>query len=135
MSMRGSCNECDAYCGGFVRYDGVACSDDSLCNFCQHPRGRHQLVEQQQQQNGKLGCCFCILVFECCFECLTISSSGPELPPIDLNRLSYKSGARNVGLFHDRVVVDNILESLPQNLATFQKDASILRCLCYGPPG
>jgi hypothetical protein len=30
---------------------------------------RTQFGQQQQQQpNGKLRCCFCILVFKCCFE-------------------------------------------------------------------
>jgi hypothetical protein len=29
---------------------------------------RLQQQQQQQQQNGKLRCCFCILVFKCCFE-------------------------------------------------------------------
>ena len=41
----------------------------------------------------------------------------------------------NPVLFRERAVVGKIMDSLPASIANFQNDSSILRCLCYGPPG
>jgi uncharacterized protein (DUF111 family) len=50
MSLRGNCNDCDQYCGGFASPDDHGnISVQTLCLFCQHPCGRHQATFLQRQ--------------------------------------------------------------------------------------
>jgi hypothetical protein len=53
--------------GRLENKDGVGLLDDEVITAEGGPYVFKE-TQQQHQQDGKLRCCFCILVFKCCFE-------------------------------------------------------------------